>query len=306
MADRSKKDAIVLYAAPGIGHVVSMVELGKLILSHFSNRFSITILLTTGRLDTPALLPYIRRISHSHPSISFRRFPLLQVDTTPTRSAAAITFDFILLNRPNVAQALLDISESSAVRAFVIDIFCTSALDVANDMGIPTYYFFTSGAAVLSAFLYFPKIHSHTTTSFKDMHDVVLEFPGMPPLNAPHMPEPMLDRDDPGYWDLVYFCSHLPKSNGIIVNTFDGLEPIPIKALADGVCVPEGLTPPVYCIGPLIDEAGDKGESTGLVECLSWLDTQPSGSVVFLCFGSRGSFSAVQVREIADGLERSG
>ncbi|GMN75405.1 hypothetical protein TIFTF001_056768, partial [Ficus carica] len=51
MADRSKKDAIVLYAAPGIGHVVSMVELGKLILSHFSNRFSITILLTTGRLD---------------------------------------------------------------------------------------------------------------------------------------------------------------------------------------------------------------------------------------------------------------
>ncbi|GMN51825.1 hypothetical protein TIFTF001_020970 [Ficus carica] len=137
------------------------------------------------------------------------------------------------------------------------------------------------------------------------MHDVVLEFPGMPPLKAPHMPEPMLDRDDPAYQDLVYFCSHLPKSNGIIVNTFDGLEPLPIKALTDGVCVPEGPTPPVYCIGPLIDEAGHKVESTGVAECLSWLDTQPSGSVVFLCFGSTGSLSAAQVREIADGLERS-
>jgi len=41
-------------------------------------------------------------------------------------------------------------------------------------------------------------------------------------------------------------------------------------------------------------------------ECLRWLDEQPSRSVVYLCFGSRGSFSVSQLGEIAKGLERSG
>ncbi|KAK2632673.1 hypothetical protein EUGRSUZ_L01241 [Eucalyptus grandis] len=37
-----------------------------------------------------------------------------------------------------------------------------------------------------------------------------------------------------------------------------------------------------------------------------WLDEQPPSSVVFLCFGSLGSFDADQVKEIASGIERSG
>ena len=119
------------------------------------------------------------------------------------------------------------------------------------------------------------------------------------------MPEPTLDRDDPAYWDMLYFCSHLPKSNGIIANTFDDLEPKVLKAIADGVCVPDSTTPPVYCIGPLIAGAEERANEDEN-ECLSWLDGQPSRSVVFLCFGSRGSLSVAQVKEIADGLERSG
>ncbi|KAK9937234.1 hypothetical protein M0R45_014037 [Rubus argutus] len=37
-----------------------------------------------------------------------------------------------------------------------------------------------------------------------------------------------------------------------------------------------------------------------------WLDDQPESSVVLLCFGSMGSLSGPQVREIAFGLERAG
>jgi hypothetical protein len=72
-------------------------------------------------------------------------------------------------------------------------------------------------------------------------------------------------------------------------------------------------TPPVYYIGHLIADAEgpagedvNKGDRAPEDECLSWLDSQPSGSVVYLCFGSRGSFSVAQVKEIAYGLERSG
>ena len=39
---------------------------------------------------------------------------------------------------------------------------------------------------------------------------------------------------------------------------------------------------------------------------MKWLDAQPPLSVVFLCFGSMGSFGPTQVKEMALGLEISG
>ncbi|XP_054811094.1 UDP-glycosyltransferase 88F5-like [Prosopis cineraria] len=306
------EQAIVLYPAPGSGHIVSMVELAKLLLHH-SHSVSITILLTTGFLDSPSLDSYIRRISQTCSSISFRRFPLLAIGPASSpRSLPATAFEFIRLNYANVASALEDISQTSDVRALVIDLFCTSAMNIGSSLGIPVYYFFTSGAAILSAFSYFPRIHEQTTKSFKDL-SVDLHFPANPPLKAFHMVEPTLHRDDPAYWDFLNFCSHLPKSSGIIVNTFQELEPMAVKAIAEGTCFPDPKQAPhVYYIGPLIAESNDRTEEEGegaelgkSRTCLSWLEKQPSRSVVYLCFGSLGSMSVAQLKEIAHGLERS-
>nr|AQZ26786.1 anthocyanidin 5,3-O-glucosyltransferase [Paeonia delavayi] len=280
-----------------------MVELGKLLLHHYNHKFSITILLITDPLDTPNTTSYVHRITQTHPSISFCHFPLVSVDTSPTiHSRAAIKFEFIRLNSTNVLHSLNEISKVSTIKALVIDLFCTSALPIADELGIPTYYFFTSGASVLALFLYFPVIHKQIKQSFKDLKTTDILCPGLPPFPASHMPEPMLDRDDPAYDYMLYFCDHLSKSNGILVNTFDDLEPIALKIITAGSCVPEEITPPIYCVGPL---TANPNESTGN-DCLSWLDMQPSRSVVFLCFGSRGSLSSVQVKEIANGLETSG
>ncbi|KAJ9675972.1 hypothetical protein PVL29_024782 [Vitis rotundifolia] len=283
------EDAIVLYPAPGIGHVVSMTELGKLILRRYSHRFSITILLAPGPFDTPATTSYIDHISQTNPSISFHRFPYLSVDTSSsTRSQFAVMFEFIRLSASNVLQSLQQLSRASTIRAFIIDYFCASALPAARGLGIPTYYFLTSGAASIAAVLYFPTIHKQTESSnksFKDMPTTFIHFPGVPPLQATRMLEPWLNRDDPGYDDMLYFSELLPKSDGLVMNTFDDLEPIAIKTIREGTCVPNGPTPPVYCIGPLLaDTAEDESNIAGNKArhgCLSWLDTQPSQSVVF-------------------------
>uniref|UniRef100_J3M930 Uncharacterized protein n=1 Tax=Oryza brachyantha TaxID=4533 RepID=J3M930_ORYBR len=98
----------------------------------------------------------------------------------------------------------------------------------------------------------------------------------------------------------------MTEGRGVLVNSFDWLEPNALKALAAGICVPDKPTPRVYCIGPLID-ARKKGTSGGERHaCLPWLDSQPRQSVVFLCFGSKGAFSEPQLKEIARGLESSG
>ena len=125
------------------------------------------------------------------------------------------------------------------------------------------------------------------------------------------MMEPVLDRDDRSYHEAMRLSLDLRKCDGILINTFDALEPIALKAISNGECVIDGPCPPVYTIGPLIADALENGGENCETDnkhdgCLSWLDQQPSRSVVFLCFGSRGSFSREQLKEIGNGLERSG
>ncbi|KAF7836402.1 Anthocyanidin 5,3-O-glucosyltransferase [Senna tora] len=305
------QETIVLYPAPGIGHIISMVEFAKLLLHHHPNSFSITIILTTGFYHSSSVDSYIHTISQSYPSISFLRLPFVAIDSpSRPRSFLATNFEFIRLNTSHLASALTHISQTSNLRALVIDLFCTSAFSIATSLSLPVFYFFTSGAAILSFCCYFPKIHEQTDQNFKDL-SVLLQIPGNPPLKSSHIVQPLLHRDDSAYWDVLYFFSHIPKSNGIIVNTFQELEPIAVKAITEGACFPDPkLAPPVFYIGPLIAESNDREEGgeerKSEEECLLWLEKQPSRSVVYLCFGSLGTLSAMQLKEIAEALERSG
>ncbi|XP_059667131.1 UDP-glycosyltransferase 88A1-like [Cornus florida] len=300
------KDAIVLYPSPAMGHLISMVELGKLILRNHPS-FSIKILITHPPYNTGSTTPYINRISATTP-ITFHHLPAVSLPLqTSSPNHETLAFDFLTLNNPNVHQALLSISQTHTVHALIIDMFCTPAMSVAADLNIPAYYFYTSGAYCLAVFLFMPTIHQNTTKSFKDLKNTYLDIPGVPPLLATDMPKPLLDRADKSYEGFMDASIHLPKAAGIIINTFESLEPRVLKVISQGLCVPGDLTPPIYCIGPLIATHDDKpGGDGGRHECLIWLDSQPSRSVVFLCFGSLGLFSEEQLKEIAIGLERSG
>ncbi|TXG70924.1 hypothetical protein EZV62_005859 [Acer yangbiense] len=297
-------EAIVFYPSPPIGHIISMVELGKLILTHQPS-LSIHILITPPSYNAGDTAPYIAQVSTAFPSITFHHLPTaaLPPSTTPPTYHEILTFEVLRFNNPNVHHALLSISKNHTVLGLVMDSFCFHALSVATDLNIPAYFFFASGAGCLAMFLYFTTLHENTTTSFKDIKTTPFDVPGTPPVLPTDMPKPFLERDDKVYEYFLEGSYQMPKSAGIIVNTFDSLERRPLKAITDGLCVLNGPTPPIYCVGPLI-VAKDGGG--GVSECLTWLDSQPSRSVVFLCFGSLGLFSVDQLEEIATGLERSG
>ncbi|KAJ0525748.1 putative UDP-glucuronosyl/UDP-glucosyltransferase, UDP-glycosyltransferase family [Helianthus annuus] len=290
---------IVLYPCPAMGHLISMVELGKLITKHYPS-FSIVVLTLIPSFNTGTTADYVRHISATFPTITFHHLPDIPIDPLQFPSMEAIIFELIRLSNPNVDRALQSISLSSNITAFVIDPFCMPVIPVAANFNLPVYYFFASGACCLAQFLYMPTLDKTTTESFKDMHTLI-HSPGLPPIPSSDMIGPLLDRTTIHYSAFVATCDLFPKSAGIIINTFESLEPKAIKAINEGVCVPDGPTPPIYCVGPLVASGGD-----GLHECLNWLDLQPSGSVVYLCFGSLGLFSSEQLKEIATGLEMSG
>ncbi|KAJ9158863.1 hypothetical protein P3X46_024407 [Hevea brasiliensis] len=297
-------DAVVLFPSPPIGHLISMVELGKLILT-FQPSLSIHILIISAPYSAGSTASYIADVATTIPSICFHHLPTITLPSTTTTSSRhheTLTFEVLRLSNPNVHQALLSISKTHKIKAFIVDFFCYASLSVAFQLNIPGYFFLTSGAGFLAIFMHLLTLHQNTTKSFKDLN-AFLHVPGVPPIFSSDMILPVLDRNDKAYEYFLDVASSLSKSAGIIVNTFELLEARALKAISDGLCIPNSTTPPVYCIGPLIMT---KNQTDGVTECLTWLDSQPSQSVIFLCFGSLGLFSKEQLREIAIGLERSG
>ncbi|XP_044505070.1 UDP-glycosyltransferase 88A1-like [Mangifera indica] len=309
-------DAIVMYPLPVIGHLKSTVELAKLILNNLPS-LSIHIIVFKPPYDDGLNAPFINKVSGTIPSIIFHYLPTITLPASfisSIRTPETLTFEeVLLLNNPNLHQALASISENCTIVAFIADFFCYAALSVTAKFNIPTYEFFTSGAACLSLMLYLPTIHKNTTKSLKDMDmDTLFDnIPGMPPVPVKDMPKLLHERDSKIYQYLLDASIQCPRSAGIIINTFEPLEPRAVKAMTDGIAAPDGpllSLPPLYCIGPLIvsDNRGGNIGGGGEPECLAWLDMQPSQSVVFLCFGSLGRFSVEQLKETAVGLERSG
>jgi len=66
----------------------------------------------------------------------------------------------------------------------------------------------------------------------------------------------------------------------------------------------KGVYPPAYAVGPLVRSVSD--EAAKHHRCVPWLDEQPDGSVLYVCFGSGGTLSTLQTAELAAGLEASG
>ncbi|KAF5799881.1 putative UDP-glucuronosyl/UDP-glucosyltransferase [Helianthus annuus] len=288
---------IVLYPPPLMGHFISMVELGKSIIKHYPS-YTITVLSLTNSFNTGSITSYVRHISATIPAITFHHLPLIPLpehEILPSMLGSVVA-NLIGRSVNNVANALQSISPT----AIIADVFCTSAMASAANLNIPVYFFIVSGACSVVEFLYFPTLDQKYPVSFKDMNALVYE-PGLPPIPSSEMQDTIQDRNSEAYRGYLELSRRMLKSAGIIVNTFDSMEPKPIKAIRDGLCVPDQPTPPLYCVGPLIAEGSDVSH-----ECLKWLDGQPKESVVYLCFGSEREFSSDQLKEIAKGLELSG
>ncbi|KAF2293818.1 hypothetical protein GH714_005008 [Hevea brasiliensis] len=293
-----EKAQLVFIPAPARGHLVSALEAAKLLLTR-CHQLSITVLILSHSSISSKVHNYVESRRASSSTISNRlQFIDLPEDETESSSFSS----FFERQKLHVKEAVLKITQSESsvdspqLAGFVVDMFCTTMIDVANEFGVPSYFFFTSGAAFLGFMLYVQKIHDEEKfdpTEFKDSNSELPVPSLVSPFPARVMPSAMLSK----VWlpRLLYNARRFGEAKGIIVNTFLELESHAIEYFK---------MPPVYPIGPILDVASD-GRSTHQ-EIMQWLDDHPPSSVVFLCFGSMGSFGEDQVKEIAYALEHGG
>ncbi|CAK7345132.1 unnamed protein product [Dovyalis caffra] len=299
-----KKAQLVLVPSPGIGHLVSTIEFAKLLLDQ-DDSFLITVLVIKA--------PYALDIDTFNQSLTtvdarIKYITLPQVtppDLDPFRSPENFISLSLELHKPHVKEAILNhvmSNKSVPIVGLVVDVFCTSMIDVANELGIPSYVYFTSSAGFLGLMLYLPTRLDQVGIEFKETDPDLIVPSFVNPVPARVMPSVLFNKDG-GYICFENHGRRFREAKGIIVNTFTELESHAVSSFLGGD------TPPVYTLGPLLNVNGQslKGSNSNRqVKIMEWLDDQPEKSVVFLCFGSVGRFSEAQVKETALGLEQSG
>ncbi|CAM0954447.1 unnamed protein product [Alopecurus aequalis] len=293
---------VVLHACLGVGHLIPMVELAKLFLRR---GIPVVIAVPTPPASSADFFApsssAVASIVAANPSIVFHNLPPPDYPSTDPDPFLQM-LDVLRLTVPSLLAFLRSLP---SVAALVLDLFCIDALDAAAESGVPAYIYYTSSAGDLAAFLHLPHHFATTEGNFKDMGKALLRFPGVPPIPASDMPHTVLGRATRTCSARIGHYGRFLEARGFLVNTFEWLEAGVVRALREGVCVPDRPTPPVHCIGPLIVKGAAAAEGERHA-CLSWLDAQPDRSVVFVCFGSLGAVSTAQLKEIACGLENSG
>nr|WIW42698.1 UDP-glycosyltransferase [Nicotiana tabacum] len=301
----TKKIELVFIPSPGIGHLVSTVEMAKLLIAR-EEQLSITVLIIQWPNDKK-LDSYIQSVANFSSRLKFIRLP--QDDSIMQLLKSNIFTTFIASHKPAVRDAVADILKSESnntLAGIVIDLFCTSMIDVANEFELPTYVFYTSGAATLGLHYHIQNLRDEFNkdiTKYKDEPEEKLSIATyLNPFPAKCLPSVALDKEG-GSTMFLDLAKRFRETKGIMINTFLELESHALNSLSR-----DKNLPPIYPVGPVLNLNNVEGDNLGSSDqnTMKWLDDQPASSVVFLCFGSGGSFEKHQVKEIAYALESSG
>ncbi|KAL6907394.1 hypothetical protein ACP4OV_002433 [Aristida adscensionis] len=303
------KPTLVLVPVWGVGHFEPMLEAGKRLLSRGAGTFTITVLvmpLPHNAKRTAEIAEVIRKVEDSGlDNIRFRHLPAAEPPTDHSGIEEFIS-RYVRRYTPHVRAAVAGLA--CPVAAVVVDIFCTPLFDAARELAVPAYVYFIGSAAMCALLLRSPALDEEAGDGVEfGEADGGVDVPGLPLVAAACLPTGLENRKVPTYRWFVYNGRRYMEAKGIIVNTVVKLEPGVLAAIAAGRCTRGARAPPVYTIGPVLPFTPAAAQPAQPAhECVRWLDAQPPVSVVFLCFGGGGFFTAPQAHEVARALERGG
>ncbi|KAF7082565.1 hypothetical protein CFC21_086436 [Triticum aestivum] len=189
---------------------------------------------------------------------------------------------------PHVRGIARSLASSAPLAALVVDMASVPARDVATELGVPCYMFFTSPWILLSLFLHLPELDAGLVGEYRDGTEPI-RLPGCVPIHAHELPGFLLaDRSSDTYAVLLSLAKDATRVDGILVNTFREVEP----AVGEGADCVKGM--PVHAVGPLVwtrPVAVGVNRELEHARLITWLDQQARGSVVFLSFGSGGTLT---------------
>ncbi|XP_058073088.1 UDP-glycosyltransferase 92A1-like [Magnolia sinica] len=313
-----KSDRVILFPFMAQGHLIPCAALAQM-LSRWT-QFTITI------INTPLNIQNLRKALPTNTTIELIELPfngsdhgipphIENTDALPIhrfhpflQATVELESSFELL--------LIDISRTDGRPALclIADVFLGWTVDVAKRLGMFHAVFLPAGAFGMAAFysLWFHLPHQHTVSDEFGLPD----FPETFRLHRSQLDfvERNAHEKDPLYVTVRRQLSLSLGSGGILCNTVKEME------MAGMGLLRKISRLPVWAVGPLLPLSLFESSSNGKFSngragkeptissdrCVAWLNLQCPSSVIYVSFGSQNSISALQMMELAVGLEASG
>ncbi|KAK2990339.1 hypothetical protein RJ640_003611 [Escallonia rubra] len=287
----TKAHALVL-PFPVQGHINPMLQFSKRLAS---KGLKVTLVATTNSVQAP------------DNSIDIEYIPDGSDQTDQKKDAGLERFKSV------ASRVLPDLIEklngygSCPVKLVVYDSILPWALDIAHELGLCGASFFTQSCAVSA--IYYHMSHGSLEIGSLEGENVVL--PSMPLMGVKDLPSFISDMDAyPALLRLVLDrFSNFEKADWLLFNSFDKLECEVVNWMASQWPTKTvGPTIPSMYLDKRLEDDKDYGLSLfkpGDEDCIKWLDTKESGSVVYVSFGSLANLGEDQMEELACGLKQS-
>ncbi|CAL5066274.1 unnamed protein product [Urochloa decumbens] len=256
---------------------------------HARGGLAITVLHTRFNALDPAL----------HPEFRFVPVP----DGVPADVAAeGKIIDVILAMNAAVHDALASAlaEEDGGAACLVIDANLLAVQRVAREIGLPTVVLRTGSAACLRCFLAYPMLHEKGYLPSQESQ-LYMPVPELPPLRVRDLFQTKISSHEMLCEVIARINETVRNSSGVVINTFEALEPAELEKLRGELDLPFLLA-----AGPLHKLSSKKTTGSSLLHqdkgCIDWLDTQPVGSVLYVSFGSLAAMDSGEFLEVAWGL----
>lgn len=281
----------VLIASPGMGHLIPVLELAKLLTKHHS--LYITVLVVASDNSNQKILQLCRDTQNDNLNVVILPDVVINTQTSVGAHIGIKMHESL----PAIRSAISKMKPHPT--ALIVDLFGTQAMAIADEFDMLKYVFIASNAWFLALSMYAPFVGKTFLVEEHVKPNKPLQIPGCSPVRLEDTLEPFIDPVDIDA--VLNMGREMNEADGILVNTWEDIEPKTVQALKDEKLLGRVVQPPVYPIGPI----ARSGELDVENPVLKLLDKQPSESVIYVSFGSGGTMSFEQMVEIAFGLELS-
>ncbi|CAK9324262.1 unnamed protein product [Citrullus colocynthis] len=288
---------VALLSSPGMGHLFPSLELATRLSTH--HHLTVTVFLVPSHSSSAEN----KVIAAAEAADLFTVVELPPADMSDVTESSVVGRLAITMRRHVPAFRSAVSALTSLPSVLIADIFATESFAVADEFHMAKYVFVASNAWFLALTVYAQVWDKQIVGQYVDQKEP-LQIPGCEPVRPCDVIDPLLDRTQPQYFEIVKVGMDIASSDGVLVNTWDDLQGRTLASFSDRNLLGRIMKPPVYSIGPIVRQSSSK--KGGSSELFNWLSKQPNESVIYVSFGSGGTLSFEQMTEVAHGLEMSG
>nr|GMD54112.1 anthocyanidin 3-O-glucosyltransferase 5-like [Ipomoea batatas] len=218
--DNQSKLHIGILSSPGIGHIIPVLVLGNRLVSVHNVKVTVFVVTTAGSPTEARLI----KSSDMANNLNIVEIPPVDISALIDDNTKMVTQLCLLVRAalPGVRSALRAVSHR--LDALVVDLFCTEALPVADELELTKFVYVPSNAWFVALTVYCPVLDKEIAGQYVD-REKPLGIPGCKPVRPEDVVDPMLDRGDQQYREYLAQGRGYTMSNGILMNTWEDVDP---------------------------------------------------------------------------------